>query len=273
MTKTFYIHTISDSTGETLNSLMRSIMTQFEGVVYQHYNWPLIRTKGQVQRIIDIIKEKKGLVLYTIIDDNIEKYLKTQCSELNIRPISVLGRFIKEFANFFGVEPKEIVGRQHKLDEDYFARVDAIDFTFTHDDGQQTEDIEEADIIVIGVSRTSKTPTCVYLANKGYKVANIPFVKEELMPQNLKTIKNVLIVGLLISSERLSQIRKSRLSSLNEQRETDYVKQEQIEIELKAAKNYYQKNRWPIIDVTKKSVEEISANILQYFDEFRRKEK
>ncbi|MFN5352205.1 MAG: pyruvate, water dikinase regulatory protein [Alphaproteobacteria bacterium] len=271
MSEVFYIHTISDSTGETLNSLMRSIMTQFEGVKYDHYNWPLIRTKGQMQRVLDVVKEKKGIVLYTIVEEALEKQLRAECRELNIRPISVLGRFIKEFSNFFSVEPKEIVGRQHRLDEDYFARVDAIDFTLTHDDGQGEEDIEEADIIIIGVSRTSKTPTCVYLANKGYKVANIPFVDEKLIPEKIPHLKNILIVGLIIVPERLIQIRKSRLSSLNEQRETDYVKIEQVQDEVKKAKNYFLKHKWPIIDVTKKSVEETSANILQIYDDFKRK--
>lgn len=246
-------------------------MSQFETVDVEDHTWSLVRTKGQIERVIEGIKESPGIVMYTILDDKLQEALYDACKKMKVPCIPVLSRITREVSSYFGVEAKAVPGRQHELDEEYFKRVDAITFTLAHDDGQNTDNFEEADIVLIGVSRTSKTPTCVYLSYRGMNAANIPFVKGVPLPENIHTLVKPLVVGLVISPERLMQIRKSRLISLHERRETTYVDIEYIKEEVAEAKKLFLKHKWPVIDVTRKSVEETTAKIMQLYTKHKEK--
>ena len=260
---------ISDSTGETVNSVMRSVMSQFDDVEVEEHTWSLVRTKGHLERVIEAITAEPGPVLFTIIDTELQSMLMTFCRKNRLPCIPILHRATKELQLFFGVKAKAKVGSQYELDEEYFEKMDAIHYTLAHDDGQETETLEEADIVLVGPSRTSKTPTCVYLSNRGISAANVPIVKGVSLPENLFTLKNPFIVGLIISPERLVQIRKSRLLSLNEASETEYVNEEIIEDEIREARKLYAQNKWPVIDVSRKSVEEVCAQIVQLYTKFK----
>jgi len=267
MSKKHNIHMVSDSTGETVNSVMRSVMSQFDKVDVVEHNWSLVRTIGQMERVLDEISKDPGPVLFTIIDRDMQAALIKRCRKLHLPCIPVLQRVTRDLSNYFGVEAKAKPGRQYELDEDYFDKVDAIHYTLAHDDGQELETIHEADIVLVGASRTSKTPTCVYLSYKGINVANVPFVNGIDLPQELFELpKNVFVIGLVISPDRLGQIRKSRLLSLNEDRTTDYVDEQSILDEVRESRKIFNKNGWPTIDVTRKSVEESSANIIQLYE-------
>jgi regulator of PEP synthase PpsR (kinase-PPPase family) len=268
MTKTFNIHLISDSTGETVNSVMRSVMSQFENVEAEEHTWALVRTKGHLERVLEEISSQPGPVLFTIVDSELQTMLLNHCRKLRLPCIPILHRATKELQLFFGVKAKAKVGSQYELNEEYFEKMDAIHFTLAHDDGQETETLDEADIILVGPSRTSKTPTCVYLSNRGISAANVPIVRDVPLPENLFHVTKPLIVGLIIAPERLKQIRKSRLVSLHETANTDYVDDEIIDIEVKEARKLYAQNNWPVIDVTRKSVEETCAQIMQLYDKF-----
>lgn len=263
----FHIHLISDSTGETVNSVMRSAMSQFDNIEYEEHTWALVRTQGQLQRVCEEISEKPGPVLYTIIDRDLQAMLIKHCRRLRLPCIPILTKTIDEFSAYFGVEAKNQTGKQYELDDEYFRKVDAIHYTLAHDDGAETDTIGEADIILVGASRTSKTPTCVYLAYKGLNAANVPYVKGVELPEILFELKNPLIVGLFIQPERLGQIRKSRLTSLHENSNTDYVNMESIEEEVLESRKIFNNQMWPVIDVTRKSVEETSAQIMQLYSE------
>lgn len=272
MNSSLHIHLVSDSTGETVSSIARSAMSQFEDINPEEHTWSLVRTKGQMEKVIEQIKKEPGIVLYTVIDRDLQAMLLKECRSLKIPCIAVLSRVLMEMSNHFGVEAKASPGRQHELDEEYFERVEAINFTLAHDDGQNTEELDEADVILVGVSRTSKTPTCVYLSYRGLNAANVPYVKDCPLPDTLFKVKNPLIIGLVISPERLVQIRKSRLLSLNEKRDTSYVDMEKIKEEVLEAKKLFLKNKWPVIDVTRKSIEETTANIIQLYTKHKDKE-
>lgn len=270
--KVYDIHMVSDSTGETVSSVMRSVMSQFDNIEVEEHTWSLVRTEGQMQRVLDAITEKPGPVLYTIIDRDMQAVLIKHCRKLRLPCIAVLAKITKELSSHFGVEAKAKPGRQYELDEDYFEKVDAIHYTLAHDDGQEFDTLDEADIILVGASRTSKTPTSVYLSYRGLYVANVPFVKDVPLPESLFKVKGPMVIGLVISPERLGQIRKSRLLSLNEERTTDYVDEQSIIEELRESRKIFSKNGWPIIDVTRKSVEETSANILQIYAKYMEKQ-
>jgi regulator of PEP synthase PpsR (kinase-PPPase family) len=269
--KTCDIHLISDSTGETVSSVMRSVMTQFENVEVVEHIWPLVRTFGQLERVLESVQERPGPVLYTILDRDMQAMVIRSCRKMRVPCVAVLHPITKELQAYFGVEAKARPGKQHELDEEYFSKVDAIHYTLSHDDGQETETLDEADVILVGASRTSKTPTCVYLAYRGINAANVPFVKGVPLPDNLFSLKKPLIVGLVISSERLGQIRKSRLLSLHEKNETSYVDADEIVDELRESRKIFNKYKWPVIDVTRKSVEETCANILQLYADHKEK--
>lgn len=271
--KTINIHLISDSTGETLSSVARAVVSQFEGVESNDFIWPLVRTKPQLDRALAAIQENPGIILYTILHDDLIEELKKKCFELKIPCIPVLSHIIAEFSGYLGMNISHTVGRQHLLDGEYFSRVEAISYTMTHDDGQSSWDLYDADIVVIGVSRTSKSPTSVYLSCRGYKTANIPFVSIETIPQTVYDLKKPLIVGLTISPEKLVQIRQTRLTSIGQEAGTDYVDIESIEKEIAESRKLFTKLGCPIIDVTKRSVEETAAKIIQLLQEKRIKEK
>lgn len=268
----FHLHLVSDSTGETVSSISRSVLSQFDQIECNEHIWSLVRTKGQMERVIEGIQRHPGIVMYTIIDHGLQELLVEACRELNIPCVAVLSRVVMELSRFLGVEAKATVGRQYELDEEYFSRVEAVNFTLAHDDGQLTDELEEADIVLVGVSRTSKTPTSVYLSYRGYNVANVPYVAGCPLPDTLFHLKRPLVVGLVISPDRLLQIRKSRLMSLNENRETSYVDMDAIKEEIQEARKLFAKYKWPVIDVTRKSVEETTARIMQLYSDFRGEE-
>jgi len=265
--KKINLHLVSDSTGETLSAVARAVLSQFEGVESDDFIWSLVRTKGQVEKIKESIKKNPGIVLYTILEDEITEDLKKFCYELQLPCIPVLSRIITEFSNYLGMNISHVIGRQHILDEQYFSRVEAVNYTLAHDDGQSTWDLYDADIVVIGVSRTSKSPTSVYLSLRGYKTANIPFVSLETFPQNIYDLKSPLIVGLTINPEKLIQIRQNRLLMLGQELETDYIDLDKVKSEIAESRKLFSKLACPVIDVTKKSVEETAAKIIQLYQE------
>ncbi len=264
--KRFHLHLISDSTGETVSSVARAAIAHFEGIEAEEHTWSLIRTPTQLDKVLAAIEEEPGIVMYTIVNSAFGSKIKQFCHQRNMPCIPVLSRVVMEMRAYLGVDTINEPGRQHVLDEDYFSRVEAIDYTLAHDDGQAAWDLEEADIVIVGVSRTSKSPTCIYLANRGYKTANIPFVAEIPLPENLYSLKRPLVVGLTIGPERLREIRQSRLRSLQQEGGVEnYVDEEKILAEITASKRLFQKHRWPSIDVTRRSVEETAATILSLY--------
>lgn len=262
--KTFNLHLVSDSTGETVSSVARAALAQFDDVEPEEFNWPLVRTKTQMERVIDSIRQHPGAVMYTLVDNALRDMLKMECARRGLPCISVLSTVVSELSGFLGIETHASVGKQHILNEDYFSRVDAINYSLAHDDGQAHWELDEADIVLVGPSRTSKSPTCMYLAYKGYKTANVPFVLGCPLPPSLDTLSKPLIVGLTISPERLQQIRKTRLQSLKQEQDTNYVDMEKMKEEIAESRKLYSKYRWPVIDVTKRSVEETAATIMQH---------
>ncbi len=269
MTRILPVHLVSDSTGETVSSIARSVISQFDGIDMEEHIWSLVRTRGQMEQALESIKKTGGLVLYTLVEPKLEEMLHETCQQAKIPCINVLARVMREVSEHLGMKVSAHPGRQYALDENYFDRMEAMNFAIRHDDGQATSSIREADIILVGASRTSKSPTSVYLAYRGYKVANVPFVHHIPLPEDLFEVKDALIVGLVISPERLVQIRKSRLMDLNEKRDTDYVDVEMVKEEMTEARKLFMKHGWPVIDVTRKSVEETAANILQVLNKYR----
>jgi regulator of PEP synthase PpsR (kinase-PPPase family) len=267
MTQKINLHLISDSTGETLSAVSRAVLSQFEDVDSEDFVWPLVRTKSQIDRIILSITENPGIVLYTILEDRLVEDLKSHCYKLKIPCIPVLSRIVTEFSNYLGKSVNNSIGRQHILDEEYFSRVEAINYTLNHDDGQSTWDLDDSDIIIIGVSRTSKSPTSVYLSCRGYKTANIPFVNIQTMPSNICDIKRPLIVGFTINPEKLIQIRQNRMLSLGQELKTDYIDMDSVKAEIAESRKLFAKLNCKVIDVTKKSVEETAAKIVQLYQE------
>lgn len=270
--KLINLHLVSDSTGETLSSVARAVLSQFESVESNDFIWPLIRTKSQIEKVIEAISKQPGIVLYTIIKDDLVEELRIACFKLQVPCIPVLSHIISEFSNYLRENINNSVGRQHLLDNQYFSRVDAISYTITHDDGQSAWDLYESDVVIVGVSRTSKSPTSVYLSCRGYKVANIPFVSFETIPNSIYELKKPLIVGLVINPEKLIQIRQTRLSSIGSEVSNEYTDLESIKKEISESRKLFAKLNCPIIDVTKRSVEETSAKIIQLLQEKKFKE-
>lgn len=266
----FHLHLVSDSTGETVNSVSRSVLAQFESVDAEEHLWSLVRTKGQMERVLEGIEENPGVVVYTVVSDELQLILRDGCREIGVPCISVLSRIIREMSSYLGVEVSDRPGRQYELDEDYFSRIEAINFAISHDDGQQTKELSEADVVLVGPSRTSKTPTCVYLSYRGLYAANVPFVKDCPLPDGLLNLHGPLVVGLVISPERLVQIRRSRLQSLHEDRESSYIEIEKVKEEVQLAKKLFQEKKWPFIDVTRSSIEETVAKIINMFKEHQK---
>lgn len=265
MTNKINLHLISDSTGETLSSVSRAVLSQFEDVESIDFVWPLVRTKPQIAKIIESISKNPGIVLYTILQDDLIDDLKKHCYTLKLPCIPVLSRIVTEFSNYLGKGVNNAIGRQHILDEQYFSRVEAINYTINHDDGQSSWDLQDADIIIIGVSRTSKSPTSVYLSCRGYKTANIPFVSIETMPTNLHELKKPLIVGFTINPEKLIQIRQNRMASLGQELKTDYIDIKSVKEEVQESRKLFSQLNCTVIDVTKRSVEETAAKIIQLY--------
>ena len=267
MTDPLHLHLLSDSTGETLEVIAKACLAQFEDVEVLRHLWPMVRSEGHLERVLDDIERRPRLVLYTLVNSNIRRELEQKTRRRGIHAVSVLDPVTHALSAILGQEAKGRPGRQHALDAAYFARVDAIQFTIAHDDGVGSENWEDADIVLAGVSRTSKTPTSIYLANRGYKVANIPLVPESPPPPNLFTLRHPLVVGLTTNPERLIQIRRNRLLSLNQAPETDYVDREAVNGELSFARRIFADNGWPVIDVTRRSIEETAFAIVKLCNE------
>ena len=262
---TYEIHLVSDSTGETLESIAKATLVQFNGIDINKHFWPMIRNARQMNRVMQDIAEHPGLVMYTLVDKDIRAVLEEQCEQLGLPVLPVLDPVINLLGSYLGREATALPGRQHALNQDYFARIDALHFTMAHDDGQLSHDLSDANIILVGVSRTSKTPTSIYLANKGYKTANVPFVPDCPMPPQLQGINNQFVLGLMTSPDRLVEIRTNRLRSLKEDDTTSYTALDKIHEEVKQCRRYCAENGWPVIDVTRRSIEETAAAIINKY--------
>jgi regulator of PEP synthase PpsR (kinase-PPPase family) len=258
----FHVHLVSDSTGETLTTLLKATTARFAAAKPLQHMYALIRSRAQLDRALGEIEAAPGLVLYTIINPELRRLLEVRCSELMVPALSVLDPLLDAFADFLSLERSWTAGAQHEMDEAYFRRIAAIDYTLAHDDGQMTFDLEPADVVIVGVSRTSKTPTSMYLANRGVKVANIPIVPGGELPATLFALRKPLVVGLIATPERLAQIRASRLGSMNAPTDLTYSDLDAIRKEVLEARRLFARHRWPVIDVTRRSVEETAAAIL-----------
>ncbi len=260
--KRLHIHLLSDSTGETLETLAKSALAQFEDVEVIKHFWPMVRTEGHLLRVLPEIVRHPGLLLFTLARVELRQVLDAQCRLHNITTVPVLDPVIDALSAVLGQAAKARPGQQHMLDDAYFARVEAIQFTIAHDDGIGAENWDEADIILAGVSRSSKTPTSIYLANRGYKTANVPLVVESPPPVSLYALTRPVIIGLVTSAERLVQVRRNRLLSLNQSPDTAYVDQEAVARETAFARRIFADNDWPVIDMTRRSIEEAAAAII-----------
>ena len=271
MSNTYQIYLISDSTGETLDRVFLAIKAQFKNIEYDVKSYFFTRTENQVIKIMEEAKKKNNaIILYTIVDSTLAKFLAKEGDKKKIPCFSVLGNLILNFSKLLNQKASHIPSGQHALNEEYYERIEAIQFTIAHDDGNLVEDINKADVILLGVSRTSKTPTSIYLANKGFKTLNIPLVNENSIPENLKkNPKLSCVVGLTTEPERLADIRKNRMNTLRETENTNYTNIKKIEKEIADAKKTFIKYKWPTIDVTRKSVEETAASIIKIHEIYK----
>ena len=265
MSNTYQIYLISDSTGETLDRIFLALKAQFKNIEYKVHSYSFTRTENQILKIlVDAKKNENSVILYTIVDNNLAKYLANVSDEKKIPCFGVLGNLILNFSKILNQKASHEPSGQHVLNEEYYDRIEAIQFTMNHDDGNLLNDIEKSDIVLVGVSRTSKTPTSIYLANKGFKTSNIPLVNENSLPKKLRENPQITcVIGLNTEPERLVDLRKNRMSSLKETENTKYTSIENIKKEIIDAKKTFQKYRWPSIDVTRKSVEETAASIIK----------
>jgi [pyruvate, water dikinase]-phosphate phosphotransferase / [pyruvate, water dikinase] kinase len=269
----FHLHLVSDSTGETLITVARAASAQYSSVSPVEHVYPAVRTHKQLDRVLAEIAEAPGLALYTLLDQALITRLEDKCRELGVPCLSVLGPVLHLFETYLGAESTYKVGAQHILNAEYFKRIDALNYTMMHDDGQHTdaEEIEEADVVLLGVSRTSKTPTSIYLANRGVKTANIPLVLGIPVPRHLETLKHPLVVGLYATPERIVQIRENRLLGLRVQLDDDqYVDRKAVTEEIAFSRRLCAKHNWPLIDVTRRSIEETAAAVMALLADRRR---
>ena len=271
MSNTYQIYLISDSTGETLDRVFLAIKAQFKNIEYDVKSYFFTRTENQVSKIMEEAKKNdNAIILYTIVDTSLAKFLANKGDEKKIPCFSVLGNLIMNFSKLLNQKASHVPSGQHALNEEYYERIEAIQFTMAHDDGNLVEDIDKADLILLGVSRTSKTPTSIYLANRGFKTLNIPLVNDQSIPEELKiNPKLSCVVGLTTEPARLVDIRKNRMSTLKETENTSYTNIKKIEKEISEAKKTFTKYKWPTIDVTRKSVEETAASIIKIHEIYK----
>ena len=268
----FHLHLVSDATGETLITVARAAAAQYARVAPIEHIYPLVRTSKQLERVINEIEAAPGVVLYTLLDRELTDRLEAKCREFGIPYLSILGPVLTLFQSYLGAESTRRIGAQHTLNADYFKRIDALNYTMLHDDGQHTDDLEYADVVLVGVSRTSKTPTSIYLANRGVKTANVPLVPNMPLPPQLDRLTAPLVVGLHASPERIIQIRQNRLLGLNVHNDDDlYIDRQAVTEEIAFSRRLCAKHNWPIIDVTRRSIEETAAAIMTLLAERRRK--
>ena len=261
------IYLVSDSTGETLERIFMALKAQFEDFEYNIHQFSFTRTENQISNILNDAKKKKdSIILYTIVDNNLSEFLSKESSKKKIPCFGVLNDLILNFSKLLNKEATHIPSGQHALNEEYYERIEAIQFTMSHDDGNLLGDIEKSDIILLGVSRTSKTPTSIYLANRGYKTSNIPMINDRSVPESLKKNSSLCVVGLTTEPKRLFDLRKNRMNSLKETESTEYTNLEKIIKEVEEAKKIFKKFKWPIIDVSRKSVEETAASVIKIYE-------
>lgn len=260
----FHLHLVSDSTGDTVHSVARACLVQFDEVEPIEHSWMLVRTEAQLERVLTSIETHPGLVLYTMVDADLRRGFEEGCRQRQVAAISVLDPVMNAIGTFVGAPSRGLPGQQHLLDAEYFQRVDAMTYALAHDDGQSAWGLEEADVILVGVSRTSKTPTCLYLGNRGFKAANVPFVPGTPLPGELLAAAKPLIVGLTNDPERLVQLRRSRLTMLQAgDHHSDYADIEQVKAEVQQARRFFTERQWPVIDITRRSIEETAATVIQ----------
>ncbi|WP_409019559.1 pyruvate, water dikinase regulatory protein [Brevundimonas vesicularis] len=266
----FHVHLVSDSTGETLNAMAKAVVARFDGVIPIEHIYALVRSSKQMERVLQEVEGAPGVVLHTLVDRDLREQLEEGCRRLNIPQIGALDPLVGALSGYLGANISTRVGAQHALDHGYFARIGALDFAIAHDDGQgSTEQLEQADVVLCGVSRTSKTPTCIYLAHRGIRAANVPLVPGQEDGERLTQLKNPLVVGLLVSPDRLVQIRRNRLEGLNAHHASSYIDHDAVREETIKARRAFERRGWPTIDVTRRSVEETAAAIVNLLSERR----
>jgi regulator of PEP synthase PpsR (kinase-PPPase family) len=267
----FHLHLVSDSTGETLLTVARAAAAQYASMAPVEHIYPAVRTNKQLDRVLADIEAEPGVILYTLLDAELTTRLEDKCRELGLPCLSVLGPVLRLFQSYLGAESTHKVGAQHMLNAEYFKRIDALNYTMLHDDGQLVDDLEEADVVLVGVSRTSKTPTSIYLANRGVKTANVPLVAGAPVPHELEKVRKPLVVGLTASPERIVQIRQNRLLGLKAHRDDDrYIDRQAVTEEIAIARRLCAKHGWPVIDVTRRSIEETAAAVIALMTERRK---
>jgi len=265
--KSFHLHLVSDASGETLTMIAKAATVQYSLTRAIHHVHPLVRTRRQLDDVVDKVRANPGIVLYTIVNADLGRELQNQCKQMGLPCIAVLEPILNAFGQYLGADSTPVVAGQHVLDADYFRRVDAMQFTMMHDDGQNTQTLDEADIVLVGISRTSKTPTSIYLANRGYKTANVSLVPDIPAPQSLETARRPLIVGLTATADRIAEIRHNRVMSFNDRRLQDYVDMDRIKEEIAYTRRLCQRHDWPLIDVSRRSIEETAADIIRRYED------
>jgi [pyruvate, water dikinase]-phosphate phosphotransferase / [pyruvate, water dikinase] kinase len=265
----FHVHLLSDATGETLNSIAKAALAQFEGVHVEEHSYVLVRSRKQLDRAVEQIVQHKGLVFFTLVNQELRKELITRCAAANLPCLDVMEGPISMMRQFLGAAETHRPGAQHEVDQRYLQRIEALNFTIQHDDGQALDTIGGAQVILVGASRTSKTPTCVYLAIRGVRAANVPLVPGIALAPALLSEKGPLIVGLWASPDRLVQVRRNRLNTMGEVRDTDYVDVESVRNEVSATRKLFEQHDWPVIDVSRRSVEETAAAVINLLNERR----
>lgn len=267
----FHLHLVSDATGETLTTVARAATAQYTKMSPVEHVYPLVRTQKQLDRALTEIEEAPGIVLYTLLEEDLVKRLEDHCRELSLPCLSILGPVLQLMRSYLGAETSHRVGAQHTLNAEYFKRIDALNYTMLHDDGQHIEELEQADVVLVGVSRTSKTPTSIYLANRGIKTGNVPLVPGIAVPPQVEELANPLVVGLYASPERIVQIRQNRLLGLKaSQDDGQYVDHKAVAEEIMLSRRLCARHNWPIIDVTRRSIEETAAAVLKLLADRRR---
>jgi regulator of PEP synthase PpsR (kinase-PPPase family) len=267
----FHLHLVSDATGETLIAVSRAVAAQYQGVASIEHVYPLVRTSAQLERAISEIEASPGIVLFTLVDKDLSNRLEAACRETGCPCLSVLQPIFDLFQSYLGTTSTSRPGAQHTLNAEYFKRIDALNFTLLHDDGQVLDNLEHADVVLLGVSRTSKTPTSIYLANRGIKTANVPLVPNVPLPRAIESLRNPLIVGLIATPERIVQIRQNRLLALNADQESAYVDRMSVAEEIAQSRRLFAQHGWPTIDVTRRSIEETAAGIIDLYKAHRMK--
>jgi regulator of PEP synthase PpsR (kinase-PPPase family) len=267
VSKTFHVHQVSDATGETLNAIVNAALAQFEGVTVQEHAYTLVRSRRQLERAVAHIRDNPGLVFFTLASLELRDELIAQCNAMAVPCLDVLETPVSIMRRFLGAAETHRPGGQHEVDQRYLARIEAMNFTIQHDDGQSLDTLNEAEIVLVGASRTSKTPTCVYLAIRGLRAANVPLVPGLPLPEQLLKADGPLIVGLWASPERLIQVRRNRLSTMGEKRDTDYVELESVRAEITATRKIFEQHDWPSLDVSRRSIEETAAAIINLLAE------